>query len=244
MTPHRMASSEIWPTTEKEIRMYVQSSMGFLRATDATISIVHHTATKYLFDKNRNDNLPVFSKSGADSMISWECFRYLHHVFGDPERFPKDGATRHHDWSRGTSLGQSQQQELEEAPSKVARKDPQETAAKQEFLRYAAESWFIHARRSIEISKDSSYNGSPCNWLRYQFFETSDAVRKPWVALCGDSRMEVLVGEQTPLHIAVCLGLMPLVEKTLSEFTQGANSYWSPLQYTWQPSSYPGHTRS
>ena len=229
LPPHRMAGSEIWPRTEKEIRMYVQSSMGFLRATDATISIVHHTATEYLFDKNRNDN-PVFSKSGADNMISWECFRYLHHVFGDPERFPRNGLMRHHDWSRGSSLGQGQQQEeLGEAPWEVARKDPPETAAKREFLRYAAESWFIHARRSIEISKDNSYNDSPYNWLRYQFFETSDAVRKPWVELCGDSRMEVLVGEQTPLHIAVCLGLMPLVEKALSEFTQGASSYWSPL---------------
>ena len=227
---HRMVSSGIWPRTEKEIRMYVQSSMGFLRATDATISIIHHTATEYLFDKNRNDNLPVFSKSGADNMISWECFRYLHHVFGDPERFPRDGATRHHDLSRDSTLGQGQQQEeLREAPWEVARKDPQDTAAKREFLRYAAESWFIHARRSIEISKDSSYNGPPCNWLQYQFFETSDAVRKPWTELCGDPRMEVLVGEQTPLHIAVCLGLMPLVKKTLSEFTQGANSYWSPL---------------
>jgi len=31
--------------------------------------------------------------------------------------------------------------------------------------------------------------------------------------------MEVLAGEQTPLHIAACLGLMPLVEMILSDFT-------------------------
>ena len=35
--------------------------------------------------------------------------------------------------------------------------------------------------------------------------------------------MEVLAGEQTPLHIAVCLGLIPLVEKALSDFPKGTN---------------------
>src|SRR6202012_2367293 len=83
---HRVASSEICPRSEKEIRMYVRSSMGFLRATDTTVSIIHHTAIEYLFDEHRKDNLPVLSKSEADLTISWECFRYLHHAFGDPER--------------------------------------------------------------------------------------------------------------------------------------------------------------
>ena len=41
--------------------------------------------------------------------------------------------------------------------------------------------------------------------------------------------MEVLAGEQTPLHIAVCLGLLPLVEKVLSDSTKKANSNLSPL---------------
>ena len=36
--------------------------------------------------------------------------------------------------------------------------------------------------------------------------------------------MEVLAGEQTPLHIAICLGLTPLAEKALRDFPEGANS--------------------
>jgi len=36
-------------------------------------------------------------------------------------------------------------------------------------------------------------------------------------------------GEQTPLNIAVRLGLPPLVEKALSDFPKGTNSYQSPL---------------
>jgi len=122
-----------------------------------------------------------------------------------------------------------QEVELGLASRGVARKDPEETAAKREFLRYAAESWFIHARQSIEISRDSFCDDSAHNWLQHQFFETSDVIRKPWIELCGDTRMEVLAGEQTPLHIAVCLGLMPLVEKMLSEFTPGMSGRRSPL---------------
>ena len=36
--------------------------------------------------------------------------------------------------------------------------------------------------------------------------------------------MEVLAGEQTPLQIAICLGLTPLVEQALRDFSEGANS--------------------
>ncbi|PUU84182.1 hypothetical protein B9Z19DRAFT_1118284 [Tuber borchii] len=66
-----------------------------------------------------------------------------------------------------------------------------------------------------DFSDDSTHN-----WLEHQFFETSDVIRKPWIELCGDPRMEVLAGEQTPLHIAACLGLMPLVEEVLSDSTK------------------------
>jgi len=65
------------------------------------------------------------------------------------------------------------------------------------------------------------HDDSTHNWLEHQFFEASDVIRKPWIELCGDPGMEVLVGEQTPLHIVACLGLMPLVEKILSDSTEG-----------------------
>ena len=227
---HIERSSEIRPRTEKEMRIYVQSSMGFLRATDTTVSIVHHTAIEYLFDKNRNDNLPVLSKSEADLTISWECFRYLHHAFGDPERFPRGDVCRHYTGSGDSSWGQyPQEEELGETPWEVARKNPPAAVAKWPYLRYAAESWFIHARRSVEISNDQFRHDTTHNWLQCQFFESSDIIRNPWIQLCGDPRMEVLMGEQTPLHIAVCLGIMPLVEKALSDYTKGTNSNQSPL---------------
>ena len=222
---HRVASSKIQPRPEKEIRMYVRSSMGFLRATDTTVSIIHHTAIEFLFDENRKDNLPVLSKSETDLMISWECFRYLHHAFGDPERLPGGAVRGHCNWLGDSSSGRYPQGKTQGGTLlEVARNDPPETVEKWPCLRYAAESWFIHARRSIQISKDIFYNDSTDNWLEYQFFETSDAIRKPWIELCGDSRMEVLAGEQTPLHIAICLGLMPLVEKALRDFPEGSNS--------------------
>ncbi|PUU84196.1 hypothetical protein B9Z19DRAFT_1037785 [Tuber borchii] len=227
---YRVASSEIRPRSEKEIRMYVQSSMGFLRATDTTVSVVHYTAVEYLFDENRKDNLPVLSKSQADLTISWECFRYLHHAFGDPERFLKGAVSRHYNGSQDRSLGQySQEETLRETPWEMARKNPLGTLTKWPYLRYAAESWFIHARQSIEVSKNKFCDDSTHDWFQHQFFETNDIVRKPWIALCGDPRMEILAGEQTPLHIAVCLGLVPLVEKALSESTKGTNSNCSPL---------------
>ena len=227
---HRERSSEIRPRTEKEIRVYVQSSLGFLRATDTTVSIVHHTAIEYLFDENRKDNLPVLSKREADLTISWECFRYLHHAFGDPEGFPREDACRHYNKFQDSSLGRyCQKEDPGETPWEVARKNPPGAVDKWPYLRYAAESWFIHARRSVEISKDKFCDDSTGNWLQYQFFGSSDIVRNPWIELCGDSRMEVLAGEQTPLHITVCLGLMPLVEKTLADFAKGTSSNQSPL---------------
>jgi len=67
------------------------------------------------------------------------------------------------------------------------------------------------------------------NWLQHQFFEANDVIRNPWIKLCGDSRMEALAGEQTPLHIAVCLGLIPLVEEALTGFTNGMDCNESPL---------------
>jgi len=70
------------------------------------------------------------------------------------------------------------------------------------------------------------------NWLQHQFFEASDVIRNPWIKLCGDSRMEALAGEQTPLHIAICLGLIPLVEKALTGFTKGTDCNESPLHPT------------
>ena len=227
---YRGGSSEIRQRTEKEIRIYVRSSLGFLRATADTVSIVHHTATEYLFDEYSKGSLPVLSKSVADLAVSWGCFRYLHHAFGDPERFPRENVGWDHHRSQGSCLGLNRQGGAPgEKPWEAARKTPQEAVTKQTYLRYAAESWFIHARRSIEISKDKFCDEFAHNWLQYQFFETSDIIRNPWIEICGDPRMEALAGEQTPLHIAVCLGLVPLVEKTLSDFTKGTRSNWSPL---------------
>ena len=226
-----VASSEIRPWSEKEIRMYVQSSMGFLRATDTTVSIFHHTAIEFLFDENRKDNLPVLSKSEADLRISWECFQYLHHAFGDPERLPRGDVDGNRRRSSDSSSGQGyKEQEPRKTPWEIARGDPQAAVDKWPYLRYAAESWFIHARRSIEISKDEFCNDSAHNWLQYQFFETSDAIRKPWIELCGDPKMQILAGEQMPLHVAVCLGLMPLVENAIRYFTKATNTDQSPLR--------------
>ena len=222
---HRVGSSETSPKSEKEIRIYVRSSMGFLRATDTTVSIVHHTAIAYLFDENRKDNLPVLSKSEADLTISWECFQYLHRAFGDPERLSGGAGSGRCNGFLDSRLGRYPQEKKQgERPCEVARKDLPEAVVKWPCLRYAAESWFIHARLSIEIAKDNFGNNSSHNWLQHQFFETSDLIRKPWIELCGDSRMEVLAGDQTPLHIAICLRLMPLVEQALRDFPQEANS--------------------
>ena len=222
---HSVAISEIRPWSEKEIRMYVQSSMGFLRATNTTVSIVHHTAIEYLFGENQKDNLSVLSKGEADFTISWECFQYLHYVFGDPERLPGGAVSRHCNGLRDSTIGRyHQEKRLGETPWEVAGKDLPEAMVKWPCLKYAAESWFIHARRSIESSKENFQNNSTYNWLRYQFFETSDIIRMPWIELCEDPKMEVLAGEQTPLHIAICLGLTPLVGIALRDFPEGVNS--------------------
>jgi len=226
----RGTSSEIRPRTEKEIRIYVRSSMGFLRATAETVSIVHHTAIEYLLDEYSKGSLPVLSKRETDIAVSWECFRYLHCAFGDPGKPPRGDAWWGHGASSGSGFaGDRQGEEPGETSPDVVRKDPEAAAAKWRFLRYASESWYIHACRSFEMLKGNICDDSAHNWLRHQFFETHDIIRKPWIQLCGDSRMEVLAGDQTPLHIAVCLGLIPLVENTLSEFTQKTSGCWSPL---------------
>ena len=227
---HWGTSSNIRQRTEQEIRIYARPSLGFLQVTTETVSIVHHTAIEYLFDEYSKGCLPVLSKNEADLTISWGCFRYLHYVFGDPERLPGRSVSRRYDGSRDSSFGQDCHGEKPgETSWEVARKNPQEAAANQTYLRYAAESWFIHARYSIEISKDNFFDESARNWLQHQFFETSDAIRKPWIELCGDPEMDIPAGDQTPLHIAVCLGLVPLVEKALSDFTQETNGNWPPL---------------
>ena len=234
---HRGTNNEIQPIAEKVVRMYVKSSMGFLRATDTTVSIIHHTAIEYLFSESRNDDLPVFSKSKENLTIAWVCFQYLHHAFGETEGFPGDYAGRRDNAPTGSSLGRDRQgEEPKETSSEIARKHPQEATIEQTFLRYAAESWLIHARRSIEISEEHFYDQHQ-NWLQHQFFETSDVIRKPWIKLCGDSRMEVLAGEQTPLQIAVCLGLVPLVDKILADLTKGMDSNRSLLRLAVKPNS-------
>ena len=219
----RGASTKIQPRTEEEVRKYVQSSLGFLRATDTTVSLVHHTAREYLLAENTN-NLAVPSKSEADLNISWECFRYLHQAFADSETFQEGNDRAHHHTSQGSSSRQGCKEEGPgEAQWEVARNDQWDAVVKRPYLKYAAESWFIHARRSIEISKDKFCDNTH-DWLQHQFFETSDIIRKPWIELCGNPKMEALAGEQTPLHIAVCLGLTPLVEKALPDLTEGTDS--------------------
>ena len=222
---HGGASTTIQIRTEEEIKKYVQSSQGFLRATATTVSIVHNTATKYLFDEMRKDGLPILSKTESDLSVSRECFQYLHRAFGDPEKFPRRDTTRSRNGSRSLSSRQDHQ-ELGPGETKweVARKDPPGAVTEWPYLRYAAESWFIHARRSSEILGDRFCDGSAHNWLQHQFFGTSDAIRKPWIDLCGDPKMEVLAGDQTPVHIAVSLGLMPLVRKALPNLTVATKS--------------------
>ena len=235
---HGMAIREIQPRSEKEVRMYVQSSMGFLLATETTVSIVHHTALEYLFRKYSMGSLPVLSKGEVDLTIAWESFRYLHHVFGDPKELSRGDVRGPRNLPWDSSLEQSNQEEesekeledkSEETPWEVARKWPWWAPARWTFLKYAAEFWFIHARRSLEISNDAFCDYSTYNWLQHQFFNASDVIRKPWIKLCGDSRMEALAGEQAPLNIAVCLGLVPLVERALSVATKEVNSDASPL---------------
>jgi len=71
-----------------------------------------------------------------------------------------------------------------ETRRELERKTRQQAVVKQPFLRYAVESLLIHARRSIEISEEDFY-GKDQDWLQYQFIDTSDVIRKPWIELCG-----------------------------------------------------------
>jgi len=220
------AQGEILPKTEKEIRMYVQSSMGFLRATNTTVSILHNSATEYLFDENRLDRLPVLSKTMADLKIARECFRYIHHVFGDLEPLPSSEVSGALDRSQYIRLEQDPLEEKQqEPPWEVARKDPQEAAAKWPYLRYAAESWFVHARRGFKISKVEYYDYPAHGWMKHQFFQVSDDIRKPWIELCGDPRMQILAGDQAEVHIAACLGLGPLVQLAIKSVQPEMNIF-------------------
>ncbi|KAG0633366.1 hypothetical protein HOY80DRAFT_1006060 [Tuber brumale] len=216
-------STKIRPRTEMEIKQYIRFSLSFLRAGATTVSIVHHTATEYLFDESRQDGLPVLHKGEFDLRISWECFQYFHHALTDLEVFLEKDGRGCYDKSRESSSKRDCPQEPAETPQEMAQKRQQMAVARWPYLKYAAESWFIHARRSIEIAEDKFFEDSTRNWLEYQFFDTSDTIRKPWIELCGDPKMEVLAGDQTPLHVAVCLGLTPLIEKALSSFKAGPN---------------------
>ena len=216
---HPRTPGEIRPRTEKEIMMYVKSSMGFLRATNSTVSILHNSATEYLFDENRKDDLPVFSKRMADLKIARECFQYLYYVFGNERILPSSEVCGGNesilpnyevsDHRRGWSSGSSSPPILR---WKMARQNPQEAAARWPYLRYAAESWFLHARRDFKNSEVEYYDYPADDWLSHQFFEVSDPVRTSWIELCGDPKMAILAGKQSTLHIATCLGLTPLVQ--------------------------------
>ena len=225
----RKRPGEIQPRTEKEIRMYVQSSMGFLRATNTTVSILHNSATEYLFDENRKDDLPVLCKRVADLKIARECFRYLHHVFGDPKKLPSSEVLGIASRYKDSRLRQDPQAEEErEPPWELARKYPQGAATKWPYLRYAAESWFIHARRGFNISEVKHYDYPSTGWIGAQFFDHGDAIRKPWIELCGDPKMEILAGKQEGVLIAACLGLAPLVPLTIKLGSRTVRS--QPLQ--------------
>ena len=193
----RRRPGEIQPRTEGEIRIDVQSSMGFLRATNTTVPILHNSAMEYPSDESRKDGLPLLSKRVADLKVSRECFRYLHHVFGDPKRLPSSEVLGRYSLFKDSKLGRdSQGGEQGEPPWEVARKDPQKAAVKWPYLRYAAESWFFHARRGFKISKTEFYDQPALGWLMHQFFEVSDVIRKPWIELCGDSKMEIWPGSR------------------------------------------------
>ncbi|KAG0633372.1 hypothetical protein HOY80DRAFT_1106235 [Tuber brumale] len=244
----------VWLGKKVKIEQYVRSSLGFLRVSATTVSIVHHTAIEYLFDGSRQDDLPILSKGELDLTVSWECFQYLHDAITDLEKLPKGNGKGHHDEFPESSSKRDHPEEPAEAPQEVPQKWRQVPGSRWPYLKYAAESWFIHARRSIEIAENKFCDDSAPNWLEHQFFDTSDiirkpwielcgdpkmeffdtsdAIRKPWIKLCGDPKMEVLAGDQTPLHVAVCLGLKPLVERALLDSnsgTKGTSNNQSPL---------------
>ena len=132
--PHRGKSSEIRPRTEKEIRVYVKSSMGFLGVTAETVSIVHRTAIVFLFDDCDLDRPWARRKDTTDRTISWECFLYLRRAFGGPERFQRESVGGCQGKSLGSRVGQDLQEEEQGGTQwEAARKDPQEVVAKGHF---------------------------------------------------------------------------------------------------------------
>ncbi|KAG0133854.1 hypothetical protein HOY82DRAFT_603315 [Tuber indicum] len=224
--------TEAPPRTEEEIKRYIRPCLTFLRVGAGTVSIVHHTAIDYLFEETLQGSIQVPHRSKLDFKVSWECFRYLHCAFTGSEESPNEGNGQR----PGRFLEPSPERDHQEGPAEprweTARRNPQGAVDKWPYLRYAAECWLLHARRSIGIAEDGLWGDSNRNWLEHQFFDASDTVRKPWIELCGDPKMKVLEGDQTPLNVVVCLGLKPLVGKALLDYnagTRGTNDKQSPL---------------
>ncbi|KAG0633367.1 hypothetical protein HOY80DRAFT_1064102 [Tuber brumale] len=134
------------------------------------------TTKENLFDENRRDGLPKVPRKELDLTVSWKCFQYLRRAFTDPKKSPKADDRRYHDSSQEPSSNLDHQEKSTEPPWEVARKDPQ------------------GAVTDIEIAEHKFYDDSARNWLEHQFFDTNDAIRNPWIELCGDPRMEVLAG--------------------------------------------------
>ena len=140
----RETTSQVRLRTEKEIKIYVRSSLGFLRTTTETVCIIHHTATEYLFHEYNQGSLLVLSQSEVDLALSWKCFRYLHHAFGDPQRLSRGDVMGGHNGSRNPSLGGDRPDASRGVtPWEAACRNPQRAADQRIYLRYAAESWFI-----------------------------------------------------------------------------------------------------
>ncbi|PUU84194.1 hypothetical protein B9Z19DRAFT_1158619 [Tuber borchii] len=158
----------------------------------------------------------TLSRTVADLKIAYECFRYLHQVFGNRPWLPGvDGLGPGHNSSvEILSVLEVEQRE-------AARKYPQDPAAKWPYLRYAAESWFVHARRGFKISKVEYFDLPAHGWLLHQFFNARDDIRKPWIEICGDPKIEILARSQGKTHIAACLGLAPLALLVLREIQPG-----------------------
>ena len=164
-------TGEISPKTEKEIRMYVQHSMGFLRATAKTVFILHHIATEYLFEETARTASRDPPNAGQTSQsprsasdTSTMCSETLRDSRGGDPGTQAGGETAR------------ERERLQEAPWEAARKDPHGAVSKWPYLRYAAEFWFIHAHRGFKISKDQLHDNSNHKWLQYQFFETREKV--------------------------------------------------------------------
>ncbi|KAG0634634.1 hypothetical protein HOY80DRAFT_1097687 [Tuber brumale] len=215
---------KLQPKTEAQMVRYVQSSQSFLRKTAEHVSIVHHTAVKFLFEGTFQDGIRVPPKAELDLKAAWECFRYLHYALADPVESLNQNEGGRDDGSLGSSPERDTLGELAETPQEVSQKRQEAAVAKWPYIRYAAEYWFLHARRSINIAEQKFCDDSARSWLQYPFFDTGGTIRDQWIELCRDPKMKVLEGEQTPLHVAVCLGLKPLVEKALLDYEAGADS--------------------